>query len=397
MLVPSTHALIAMAACLPLLSACDRRVAGERPGDVPALASGTAARDAGDVRAFHYTQALTVEARTGYTFVTIDPGALGRWRFHYALVPRGTDVRVEETEATVIEVPVRRVIVGNSNGLQQYLEDLGVSDAVLGLSNPRGVYPWLTRLYQRHQAGAIATIEFGAATNLERVLEVAPELTLLDFTSADALWPLVRVGVPAIAISVRLERHPLASAEWIKLLGLLFGREREAVAQFARIEGRYRALASRAGQATRRPRVLPIRWGSDLWTDRDVHRQIVVDAGAAPIPSAPGAWRYYYFYPYEVILDQGVDADVWPFGHFSWKTSADIIRADARLAAFRPVREGRVYHPNGRTQPRLTDPFYSALYLYPDAVLADLVRIFHPELLPGHDLVYFRPIDGADE
>jgi iron complex transport system substrate-binding protein len=394
MLVTAPRTLIAIVACLPLLGACGQGF-GERSPNIPAVADVAAAGADGDVRTFRYTRAIAAETRPGYTLVTIDPGAAGRWRFRYALVPRGTEVRVDDHEATVIEVPLRRVVVVPNNGVLQYLEDLGVSDTVVGVAAKRWNYPWLTRLHQRDQAGAIADIQGDAGISLERVLELAPDLTLVDFRTGAAMWPLVRGGVPGIALALPLERHPLASAEWIKLLGLLFGREREAVAQFTRIEGRYRELASLVAQATRRPRVLPS-GGGGSWSERDIQRQLVVDAGGTSIPGDPGAWRYTYEYPYEVILDQGVDADVWPWGQYSWKTTADIVRADARLAAFRPVREGRVYNMNKRMQPGIVDPSFSALYLYPDQMLADLIRIFHPDLLPNHELMYFQQMGAAE-
>lgn len=394
MLVTATRALISIVACLPLLCACGQGF-GKRSPDTRTVTDGAALGADGDVRTFRYTRAISAEMRSGYTLVTIDPGAAGRWRFRYALVPRGTDVRVDDEEATVIEVPLRRVVVAPNNGVLQYLEDLGLSDTVVGVTSRGWNYPWLTRLYQRDQAGAIANVQGENGISLERVLDLAPDLTLVDFTAGSAVWPLARGDVPGLALAIRLERHPLAAAEWIKVLGLLFGREREAAAQFTRIEGRYRALAALVAHTTRRPRVLPS-GGGNTWTERDVQRQLVVDAGGTPIPSDPGAWHYFYEYPYELILDQGVDADVWPWGQYRWKTTADIVRADARLAAFRPVREGRVYNQNRRMQPGIVDPSFSALYLYPDTMLADLIRIFHPDVLPNHELMYFQPI-GAGE
>jgi iron complex transport system substrate-binding protein len=394
MLLTSTRTLLAIGVCLPLLSACGQAF-GQRSPDIPTLANGGALGAARDVRTFHYTRAISAESRPGYTLVTIDPGGAGRWRLRYALVPRGSEPRVDDKEATIIEVPLRRVIVVPNNGVLQYLEDLGVSDTVVGVTNSSWNYPWLTRLHQRDQAGAVADIQGEDGISLERVLDLAPDLTLIDFTAGSALWPLARGGVPGIALAIRLERHPLAAAEWIKLLGLLFGREREASAQFTRIEDRYRTLASLVAQAPRRPRVLPSGVGG-TWSERDVQRQLVVDAGGIPIPSDPGAWHYFYQYPYEVILDQGVDADVWPWGQYRWKTRDDIVRADARLAAFRAVREGRVYHQNRRMQPGIVDPSFSAIYLYPDTILADLIRIFHPEVLPNHEFTYFQQIGGGE-
>lgn len=390
----TTALVIACAVCA--LTACGREPRTQAAADTPTLRAPSTS-DA-DARRFRYTRAVTLEERDGYSLLTINPGGLNRWQYRYALVPRNSVVSVAEDDARVIGVPVQRVTVETPTGVLQYIEELGASDAVVSVSSKAAVYPWLPRLHQRLQAGDIQDSgSHGDGTNVERLLVLKPELVLIDFVGPTGAHLALehRTNLTGIAIAVRLERHPLASAEWIKVMGLLFDREAEAAAQFAGIESRYRDLAGRVATAGRRPRVLPMRMEDDRWQDRDVIRQIVVDAGGQPVPAAPDVWTYYYDYPYEVILDQGLDADIWPFARPWWKSISAITAEDSRLAAFRPVREGRVYHPNGRMLPRLVDPYFTALYLYPDRVLADLVYLFHPDVLPDHQLYYFRRIEDT--
>ena len=36
--------------------------------------------------------------------------------------------------------------------------------------------------------------------------------------------------------------------------------------------------------------------------------------------------------------------------------------------------------------------FYGSGIIRPDLILSDLVAIFHPDLLPNHHFVYYRPL-----
>ena len=61
-----------------------------------------------------------------------------------------------------------------------------------------------------------------------------------------------------------------------------------------------------------------------------------------------------------------------------------------RFAGLPVVREGRVFNNNARITPKGGSDFWESGVVRPDRVLADLIRILHPELLPEHELYYFH-------
>lgn len=58
----------------------------------------------------------------------------------------------------------------------------------------------------------------------------------------------------------------------------------------------------------------------------------------------------------------------------------------------RPVREGRVYNNNRRTNPSGGNDYWESGVIHPDLILQDLIRIFHPELTDAEP-TYYRKLN----
>jgi iron complex transport system substrate-binding protein len=52
-----------------------------------------------------------------------------------------------------------------------------------------------------------------------------------------------------------------------------------------------------------------------------------------------------------------------------------------------------VYNNDRRTVENGGNDYFESGYLYADRVLADLIAIFHPELMPDHELYYYRRLE----
>ena len=89
---------------------------------------------------------------------------------------------------------------------------------------------------------------------------------------------------------------------------------------------------------------------------------------------------------FETIYNQADDADYWRIvnsypGTYSYEALKE---QDPRYADFRAFREKGVIYCNMREK-----PFYESMPTEPEVLLADLLHIFHPDLLPDHTPVYY--------
>ena len=69
-------------------------------------------------------------------------------------------------------------------------------------------------------------------------------------------------------------------------------------------------------------------------------------------------------------------------------TYSQLVRDYVPYSYFKAFRERRIIVCNTARR-----PYYEQGLLQPDIVLADLVRLVHPELLPGYEPVYFQMME----
>jgi iron complex transport system substrate-binding protein len=84
------------------------------------------------------------------------------------------------------------------------------------------------------------------------------------------------------------------------------------------------------------------------------------------------------------------DADVWlsPLGDFSSRREA--VAADERYGAFAAWDEGGVWSNDEARRPDMNVFELGPVMI--DDYLLDYVKILHPDLVPEHELVFFRQL-----
>ena len=94
-----------------------------------------------------------------------------------------------------------------------------------------------------------------------------------------------------------------------------------------------------------------------------------------------------FWLDFETVYSQAAGADYWRIvnsyqGEFSYNTLKE---EDARYVDFKAYKEKGVIYCNMREK-----PFYESMPTEPEVVLADLIQIFHPQLLSGHQPGYYE-------
>ncbi len=227
----------------------------------------------------------------------------------------------------------------------------------------------------------------------ERTLRANPDV-VTSYPFGGAQYPVLEsAGIGIIPLSEYLETHPLGRAEWMKVMGFLTNRSAAADSVFAAVEARYNTLVALTAPVPADERPL-------LYTGSHANGQWY----APPANSFMGRFsehaggRYLFadaVQPGNLTLDfeqfivRAVDADYW--GRVVYTpgplTYDDIATEDNRYTALRAFRERKVFYCNAAE----TDYFGRAI-TEPDAVLADLTALLHPQLLPGHVYCYFKPV-----
>lgn len=352
-----------------------------------------------------FAQGWQVEYHNNYKVVDVTtpwPGAAAGDAFRYVLVECGTPAPDGYAGASVIEIPAGKLIALGTSYIPQ-LKELGLLDELIGVDNL--TFYNTPEIQTLADEGKLAEFGSGSAVNVEAVLNAEPGL-ILTFGSGtpdyDAHPALIQAGAPVVVASDYVEQTPLGQAEWIKFTALFYNKEAQANAVFGDKAAEYERLSGLTADlsADARPLIL---WNSyssysGEWFvpgSESFAANYVRDAGGRLVlgddPTVQGNNSALPF-SFEAVYAAGLDAAVWVPGAFGVNTLADLVAQDERYADFAAVKAGQVYNYDARVNANGGNDYFENGVANPQDVLADLITIMHPDLLPDHALVYFRQL-----
>jgi iron complex transport system substrate-binding protein len=347
-----------------------------------------------------HAERFSVVYHRHYKVVTVTmPRATAR----YVLVRCGTPVP-EGVGGTVVEVPVRGIVTTSTTELP-HLESLSLLDHLVG--HDELDYVSSPEVRRRMEDGRVAEVGESFQLNLEVVLDLEPDLVLaasLASSTNDAFARLGRAGIPVAHVPSFLETSPLGRAEWILFTALFFNAEADAAALFDGVAERYEELAALGRSHSDGPTVFASGPEGSTWYmpgGQSFMARLVADAGGRYLwaeDESPGSLAL----ALENVFDRALEADVW-LHPSRWRSLEEVAGVDRRFTSLRAYGEGRVYQNDARhndahqdsegEQPIGANDYWEQGTARPDLVLADLLKIFHPEAVPGHELTFHRRLE----
>lgn len=336
-----------------------------------------------------YATLLSIEPADSFTRVDVrDAWHTDRTLHTYILVPKDATLPHDLPEGTLLRTPLCRLVVGSSVHAS-LLCDLDARHTIVGLCDT--AYILHPTLREDLRTGCIASMGAAYSPDLERLVSVRPDAMLVSPMEGSNYGALERADVPLIECADYMETSALGRAEWMKFFGLLVGREAATDSLFTAITTAYDSLRTAATAIAKRPRLMVDMKQGDAWYVPGGHSYLgglYADAGADYVfkdNETSGSVAY----SAEKVLTAAAAADVWliKYGQSADITYNSLAADDALYRRFRPWNDRRIFGCN-----TLRVPFYEEAPFHPDRLLRDLVRIFHPEVLPTHQLYFFTPI-----
>lgn len=286
----------------------------------------------------------------------------------------------------------RRVVVTSTTHLP-YLEMLGIEDRLVGFPGTKYISSPVFR--QRVNNGSITDLGPDGNINLELLISLQPDVVFsFDMGSeSTALDKIVEAGIPVIYNADFLETSALGRAEWIKFFGAYFGLDARADSIFARISNRYNDLQELASSTKSKPTVLSGVLYGDVWFlpgGKNWAAKFYKDAGGKYFwqDNSSSGWMELSF---ETVFEKGHQGEYW-IGTSTFNTKKELEGQDARYADFAAFKNDKVYNYNKRIGPSGGYDFFESGYARPDIVLADLIKILHPELMEDYETYYFQKL-----
>ena len=346
---------------------------------------------------------FSVEYFGHYKVVRVQDAFAGAPLFEYVLVQCGTPMPPTTGFAAgtqFIEAPAGDVITLSTTQLP-VLTALGLLDKLVGIDS--AAYINTTEVLAMAEAGELAEVGYGAAINIELVLDLAPQMVLsYGFDpAADAHPALLDAGLFTALDASWREPSPLGRAEWLKFTALFYNLEAEAAALYDDIARQYEAARQLTDGVAldERPTVLlnAFLGYANAWfvPGEDTHiGQLVRDAGGRLLLSRAGSTASEGL-SFEVVYEGGLAADVWLVNTFGVASAADLLALDERFGDFASFQAGDIWNSNRAENVNGGNDIYEAGVMNPHWILQDMAAIFHPHLLPRHEFRFYQRLtDG---
>jgi len=271
---------------------------------------------------------------------------------------------------------------------------LGKASSLVGLSGSAYVYdPLIAKACER---GELADVGYGESLDIERMVGLDPDVVFVygvEGSEVGIYEKLTELGLPLVYCGEYLESSPLGKAEWIRFFAAFYQLEKEADHLFGRIDSSYQSLARLASGLEDRPGILSGLPWKDSWYvagGQSFAAKLISDAGADYLWKENTSSEAFPM-DLEAVYTKALMADIW-INPGAARSLQDIYRVDERFGELEVWKRGRVFNNDARMGPGGGNDYWESGVVRPDLILADLIRIFHPDILPEHESFYYRQL-----
>jgi len=342
-----------------------------------------------------YASGFRVHDHGSYTFVEVtDPWQQSRnVIFSYVLAPDAELIPDSLKSIPFIKTPVKRVITLSTTHVAM-IDQLGSAESIVGLSGADFIYS--SEIRARIESGSVKDVGYGQGLDFETIVRLKPDVLFLYGVEGNVMTTLEKLtdlGIPAVFCGEYLETHPLGKAEWIRFFSLFYKKEEQSARFFQQIDSAYSALSALASGVLSKPVVLNGLPWKDTWYmagGKSFAAQLMKDAGGDYLWSDSPSTQAVPL-DLESVYLRAINADIW-INPGAAGSLADILLLDERLGDLDVLKNGHVFNNDARSSLAGGNDYWESGTVRPDLVLADLIEVFHPDLLTDHSFVYYRQL-----
>ena len=310
----------------------------------------------------------------------------------YQLFPRD-DTSAAPRPMNHIPIPVQRAVCLSTTHIA-FIDAVGETGTIVGVS---GIGYVSNPTVQAHFAqGKVRDVGFETLLSYETIAALQPDVVFaygVYGEMAGVTAKLNEMGIRVVYLADYLEENLLGKAEYMVAVSAFFNKEQEAIARFNKISADYEAMAETVAAAvTSRPAILFNAPWRDTWYmpgEKNYMNKLVHDAGAQTVGVRSG--RNSSPVSLETAYTYALKADYWFHPNFI-RSLEELKATDSRFANVPAFVNQKVYNNTRRVTPNGGSDFWESGAIRPDIILKDLVYIVHPDILPGHELVYYEKL-----
>ncbi|MDR1585711.1 MAG: ABC transporter substrate-binding protein [Prevotellaceae bacterium] len=345
------------------------------------------ARTAGSgVVELKYAEGFSVDYFDGYKRVVVySPWEQGaEYACYYLVEDSGAETPADGVK---VQIPLPSLASASVTHFE-FLAMLGELETLTGVCLPALAFN--EDIVRKNAVGELLDLGDPFKINVEKTLSLRPSALMISgYNQNDAnVQRVVQAGIPVLFNNEWMEKSLLGRAEWIKFVAAFYNKEALADSVFSEVERNYNTIKEKAAKAANKPQIMAGSNFRGTWympAGNSFMGRLFADAGAA------------YFYAndttagslplnVETVLKNFASADVWLNCNFA--SLDELLKADSKHGLFNAVKRKEVYNFNKRMLPSGANDFWESAVARPDLLLADVIAILHPGILPEHELIY---------
>ncbi len=312
---------------------------------------------------------------------------------NYVLKSKEVEIAPQFRDYRQIITPVKKIALLHSSYLP-FFNFCGAIDQLSAISEAKYIYD--DDIYSKVQNGELPEVGYGESLDREKLLSLGIELVVtVGFPNAPnkSSQLLEELGIPVLVFSDWQETNLLGRMEWVKLLAELTGNEESVDIRFKAIEKQYHELLSISKEIKNKPTIitnLPFKGSWYVPGGNSYVSNLLDDAGATYLWSDDKGTGGIQL-DFESVYAKGINAEYWISPDFA-QSKSDILDKDERLADFNSFKRGKIFNNNKRVSRGTANDYWESGIINPHIILADMIKILHPELLPDHQLFYYHQL-----
>ena len=338
----------------------------------------------------YFAKGFQIETHEDYTVATVrNPWDIRLVLQRYILVPKANTLPENLPEGVLIRTPLTRTV---SYGSVQcgFFAEFDALNTLVGVCEPQ--YINIPYVQENIKNGKIANLGQAANPDLEKIILIEPEVLFTAPIENIGYGQAAKLNIPFIECVDYMESTLLGRSEWIRFFALFFEKKELADSLFKETAERYNELVKLTENVVKRPTVFAETVYSGIWYQPGGNSYIAKlfhDAGADYLwkeDTNSGSIGL----TFESVLEKAEKADIWLIKYNSPldMTYSNLVREYSNYALFDAYKKRNVYICNmGKVL------YYEELPIHPDLLLKDMVRIFHPDLLPDYELRYYNKME----
>ena len=340
---------------------------------------------------------FSIDKKNNYTVVSITNPWQGAndVEFKYNLVKKGSELPEGLDSSNVIFVPVKKIVCMSTTYVAM-IEALGEEKTISGVSGKN--YIFSENIREKIEKGLIEDVGYETNLNKEMILKISPDLVMMYGVGSESVGYVAKIrelGIKVIFNADYLETGPLAKAEWIKLFGALYCKDKMADSIYNSEVESYNDLKAVIGRNSKsRPKVLLGLPFNDTWyisPGNSFISKIISDAGGDYLWKGTKSNVSMPFGIENVYL-KAMSADYW-LNTGSAGSKDEITYIDQRLKQLPCFKNGNLYNNNKRITKDGGNDYWESGSIYPHIILKDISAILHPDLFGDYELFYYRKLN----